>query len=159
MKLSITPLNKIKIDDKVFTKHLKKQMDIEAESMRDSHELTTKTWRHKPVFRKYVRVTENEVYLSVTTQDDIYRYIDQGTKVRYALMSKDWISKTKPRVLTPGGGRGHMVFVNKKIRRPGIKARKFSEEIWHHRKDRFTRDIQGAIGEAAVDFIKTDGGK
>ena len=155
MKISITPISKITVDLKAFEKELRAQMEVEIESMLESFELTTSTWNHKPKFRRYLRVTSGEIYMSITTDDKIYNWVSNGTKVRHALMSKDWVSKTRERVLTPGGGRGHMVYVSKKLIRPGIKPRYFPQEIWHHRQKRFTEDIQAAIGRAAVKFIAT----
>ena len=156
MKIVIKPIE-VKIDTKAFEKALKKMLDQEAESIRESYENTVKTWRHKPDFKKYVRVTQQQVYLSVTTQDKIYRYIEFGTRVRRAIMSKNWVSKTRPNRLTPGGGAGHVVFISKKVKRPGIKARNYSKLIWKNRKARFTKAMRQAFGEGAKAFVKPSG--
>jgi hypothetical protein len=155
LKIVIQPLGKIQVDLKAFEKELRAQMEKEIESMLASFELTTSTWSHKPKFRRYLRVTSNEIYMSITTDDDIYRYVSEGTRVRRAIMSKDWRSKTRVNVLTPGAGAGKMVFVSKKVNRPGIKARRYPQNIWKNRQKRFKADIQAAIGRASVKFIKT----
>ena len=155
MNISIKPLGKIVVDLKAFEKELRAQMEKEIDSFMGSFELTQSTWNHKAKFRRYLRVTSHEIYLSITTQDKIWGWVSRGTKVRHALMSKDWVSKTRERVLTPGSGRGHMVYVSKKLIRPGIKARYFPQTIWHNRQPRFRDDIQAAIGRAAIKFITT----
>lgn len=37
-------------------------------------------WKHQPVWRGYVRLSTNEIYISVGTTDEIFKFVDQGTK-------------------------------------------------------------------------------
>lgn len=67
-----------------------------------------------------------------------FKWLNEGTRVRYATMSQDWKSKTKPGVLKSGRGRGRMLFVNRRRPRPGIKARGWTELIQKRRKRPFT---------------------
>jgi len=67
-----------------------------------------------------------------------FKWLDEGTRVRYATMSQDWKSKTKPGVLKSGRGRGRVLFVNKRRPRPGIKARGWTELIMKRRRRPFT---------------------
>jgi hypothetical protein len=67
-----------------------------------------------------------------------FKWLDEGTCVRYATMSQDWKSKTTPGKLKSGRGRGRMLFVNKRRPRPGIKARGWTELIQKRRRRPFT---------------------
>jgi hypothetical protein len=90
---------------------------------------TVSTWNHKPVFGKEVKVTGSSFTADIGTSDRIYMFISGGTRVRRALLSRDWVSKTQPGRLQAGPGRGRVIRISKKINEPGIKARKFDEQI------------------------------
>lgn len=79
-------------------------------------------------------------------------WLDLGTRIRWALMSRDWKSKTRPGSFRSGGGRGRVVIVGRRamarrnIRpRPGIKARGWSEEATKRRRRPFTRRMVKAM--------------
>ena len=90
------------------------------------YQKTTRTWTHQPTF---VAQRESTARWRVETDDPIYGYVDRGTRVRRALMSRDWVSKTKPNVIASYAGRGRVVFISRKLTLPGIKARNFSKRI------------------------------
>lgn len=90
---------------------------------------TVSTWNNKPQFDIDVDTTAGGFVMNVKTDDPVYKFIDKGTTVRRALMSRDWKSKTKVDSLKSGGGRGRVVFISKKISRPGIRARNFTKNI------------------------------
>ena len=56
-------------------------------------------------------------------------WLDLGTKVRYAVMTKNFVPKTREGQLNSWAGRGGMLFVSKKHPMPGIKARKFTKAL------------------------------
>ena len=56
-------------------------------------------------------------------------WLDLETKVRYAVMSPNFIPKTRKGQLNSWAGKGKMLFVSKKHPMPGIKARKFSKAL------------------------------
>ena len=56
-------------------------------------------------------------------------WLDAGTKVRYAVMTKNFVPKTRTSQLNSWAGRGGMLFVSKKHPMPGIKARKFTKAL------------------------------
>ncbi len=94
--------------------------------------------------------------LVVYTDDKIYAYVDGGTEKRYALMSFDWESKTKPGVLQPGYGEGVVELWGKGYKkvfgdnpRPGIVARNFSAEIYKLENPIFRRDMNNAAKRGA----------
>ena len=56
-------------------------------------------------------------------------WISKGTKVRYAVMTKGFKAKTRPKIISSYKGKGQMWYVNPKKPRPGIEARLFDETI------------------------------
>lgn len=123
-------------------------------------EKTVATWKHKPRFKVKVESGPSRISIQASTDSAIYGYIDEGTKVRYATMSQDWISKTKPAIgggaavaLTPGRGRGRKLFVDRRRPRKGIKARKFSSAI----TGKWEREIRGRMEKHLRQGVKRSG--
>jgi len=111
--------------------------------------LTVKTWKTKPVFQKTVKDARKAIKGQVSTDNDIYRYVSAGTKVRYATMSMDFAAKTRPGSISSGSGRGGVLFVNKKYPRPGIEARKFDKQIKDRRKGAFVLIMETRLVQIA----------
>ena len=88
-------------------------------------EVTTQTWREQPAFE----IAQDATSVTVSTDDKIYGYINDGTAVRYATMTHDFIAKTRVRWIGSGPGAGGVAFINRNRPRPGIKAREFDTEI------------------------------
>jgi len=124
---------------------------------------TTRTWSEKPEFTREVKIgvaaggrlakqvtgSATGVSVEVSTDSDIYRFVDEGTKVRYATMTPNFLAKTRPNVIGSRRGRGGVLFVNKKKPRPGIKARNFSKLIQKKWQPRFRKEMQAALDKAA----------
>lgn len=94
--------------------------------------------------------------MRVSTRDKRMVYLDQGTDIRWAVMSSDFKPKTRKRRLSSGGGSGRTIIRGRGAMqsrniapRPGVEAREFSEEIVDQRKDRFPERVQNAIDLAA----------
>jgi hypothetical protein len=77
-------------------------------------------------------------------------WLDQGTRVRYATMSKDWRSKTRQKWFGSGRGRGRMLFVNRRRPRPGIEARGWSEALTLTRKNAFRKLVMAGLARAST---------
>jgi len=107
---------------------------------------TARTWNNKPDFTVEINGRADRIEVLAGTDSKIYGYVDLGTRVRRAIMSSDWRSKTKPGSLKSGAGRGSVVFISKKVNRPGIRARGFSEKI----KQKIERKVEGVFNR----FIK-----
>lgn len=73
-------------------------------------------------------------------------WLNSGTRVRHALMSSNWRSKTSPGTLFSGGGAGRVVRVSKRVRRPGIKARGWTIIIARNRQKPFAILVGNHIG-------------
>lgn len=130
----------VEIDPDEFAKAADRlQVDIEAANGRAAAALgrrairlfrsTVRTWRNKPQFDLETNASANAIEVLVGTDDKIYGYIDRGTSVRYAIMSRDFAAKTTPGSLQSRPGRGGAVFISRQHPRPGIKARDFSGNI------------------------------
>lgn len=77
-----------------------------------------------------------------------WKWLDQGTSVRYATMSRDFLPKTRVRVITSRPGRGHLHFVDRRVPRPGIDARYFDNEISKRLDPKFEKRLVGAVDRA-----------
>lgn len=86
---------------------------------------TTTTWTFPPQFS--AQRTAGGYLIQVS--DVRYRFLDEGTKVRYATMQKGFVAKTKVGTFYSYKGTGGVAYVRKKKKRPGIKARGWSEKI------------------------------
>jgi hypothetical protein len=78
-----------------------------------------------------------------------WNFLNEGTKVRRAVMSKGWQSKTAPGRLRSGRGRGRVVFISRRISRPGIKPRGWTQRITKMRRKPFQRRITKAMQRGA----------
>lgn len=121
----ISPDKFLKIPDLVIPA-IEEVADFAAqEALKDFYK-TQETFKKKFKFQiKKIDVGGRFIY----TGSDIYRFISRGTRVRYAVMSRNWISKTKPGRWHSTPGRGHVVIISRKIARPGIKARGFEKIV------------------------------
>lgn len=133
-------------DPKVMADMLDKAYADEAQAVVLDYQETTKTWQDKPEFK--ITVKADPPARDVHTESDIYRFLDLGTRVRYATMSKDFRAKTQPGVIGSFTGRGRMLYVSRKHPRPGIKAREFTKNIQKRSKYRMQERVNKAIAAA-----------
>jgi hypothetical protein len=129
--------------------------DMEREIIKD-YEKTTETWQSdKPKFAAAISLKQPGPTLIVDASGGDQKgvkkwfWLDKGTKVRRAVMSPDFEPKTRNRFIGSGKGKGHMVFVSKKISRPGIKAREWTPEITKKWTPRFKKRMEEAMRTAA----------
>lgn len=118
------------------------ELQAVGEDMQKDFEKTTATWNNPPTFG--VEQTPNR-YVRVTTDSAIYRYLDLGTRVRYATMSPDFVSKTKPDWISSRAGRGRVLFINRNHPRPGILARNFTVIIVKRRQPHVVTRVRGRL--------------
>lgn len=135
---------------------LLKEITREGEIQKRMFERTVRTWSSlsKPVFVVKIVKSTNELSVKVSTDSDIYRFISEGTKVRFATMTKNYKPKTRSRVI--GSRRGHagLAFVNKKRPMPGIEAREFKEEIADRRRNPFNSNMMRKYTEGFNIYIR-----
>lgn len=107
-----------------------------ANKVIDDYYKIKRTWTNRPRHESIIEcdVTHKDVAVMFgATGDDQavkeWNFVNEGTKVRHAVMSKDWKSKSSVKHIGASKGKGHVVFVSKDIKLPGIEARKFDEAI------------------------------
>lgn len=118
----------------------------------------TASWRHQPTFKVDVQSTPNKITIDASTDDKVFIYLDKGTKVRHALMSRDWQSKTRPKSggatrLTSGPGAGKVLVVSRRINRPGIKPRGFVNAVLKSQQ----RDLTARMEKHLAAGVKKSG--
>lgn len=111
---------------------------------------TTRNWRHDVEFVADIDFGPDGITLIAGTDDMPYFFLDKGTRVRRALLSPDWKSKTQPGSLKSGKGRGRVLVINKKFNFPGIKARDFSGRIL----DIISRELEPTFNRNAKKVIR-----
>lgn len=119
-------------------------------AMRKDFEKTTQTWEgERPDFGQAISLAQGGPTLLIEPQGgkgaQKWRWLDEGTSVRYATMTPDFQAKTKPRYLGSGRGRGGLMYVNRNRPRPGIKARGWTELIAKKWKRPFQRRMEEAL--------------
>ena len=109
---------------------------------------TIKTWRgdtpdwHIELSRPRSYTARLEVFMEGTKLGmKKWYWVSKGTKVRYAVMTKGFKPKTKPRIISSYKGKGHMRYVDPRIMRPGIQKREFDEVI----NERMTKKVDEQI--------------
>ena len=135
---------------KAMQKALLAQAEKVADEIEKDFVFTVITWNNPPDFERIVELERDGISILVGTDDRIYNFINNGTRVRHALMSDDWSSKTKPGSLKASRGSGHVIAVSKNIIRPGIEARHFDKQIqekWDKSK-RFKREMEKGMRNA-----------
>ena len=152
-------------DDKLRLALLNGMRDTQRGMFKD-FEATTKTWKHKVKFQgaKSIAMAKSPT-VHVITNDEIYRYVNDGTKphpifagIYTGRSNKKALSfgkgkyrpKTRVRVIgsTPGGPTGPKI-ARPYVQHPGTKARKFDETIQKKWTPRFKRLMEQAMSRAA----------
>jgi len=87
------------------------------------------TWQHRSAihFKTRLRLNAKSITVSISTDDEIFNYIEGGTRIRHAVMDRNFVPKTTPGSLRSARGNGRMVYVNESISLPGVDARNFYE--------------------------------
>jgi hypothetical protein len=115
-------------------------------AMKSDFEALVSTWQHNPGFKMTVGYRGGDLFASVVTSDDIFRYLDEGTGVRYATMRTDFVAKTTPGALSSGKGANPKPrYISRMMPRPGIQARNFSVQMRQRYEKTFNEDIKNTI--------------
>ncbi len=151
----LTSIKPEKMNIKVFEEGILEALKQEGKEEVPLFSETTAPWKNPPGFGTEVSSTANKAQavtgpIGSKLQVNKWLWLNLGTKVRHALMSGNWRSKTTPGVLRSGGGGGRVVKVSKRIRRPGIKAREWTILIAKSRQKPFATLVGNHIGKAAI---------
>jgi hypothetical protein len=134
-----------KLDYSTFQFEIRGEAQKIADEVMKDFQKTVRTWNEKPRFFKRIEVTRRGVNIVVGTDNQIYKYVNNGTRVRYAVMSRNFRAKTRPGVIGSSAGRGGLVIINRNRPRPGIEARRFDQKIYEKWKPAYKRRIGNAV--------------
>lgn len=133
-----------------------------AKDIRKDFDLTVKTWEHKPEFQEVISLGGNSPSVLVGTDDEIYRYVDEGTKAHIIRPKKakrlrfqgTYTAKTSPGVIgsSSGGSSGDVIY-STGVHHPGTKARKFSQAI----EKKWAKAFKGRMEDAMQRARKKSG--
>ena len=128
-------------------------------AMKHDYETTTQTWNHKPVFETKISLPQGTPGVEVSTDDEIYGYVNYGTRPHVILpksggplvFRSDYTPKTAPRWIGSGAGgsSGDLVFA-KAVNHPGTEARDFDKTLKEEWQPEFERAMQDAMDRAAA---------
>lgn len=122
---------------------------------------TTGTWKKKPKFYVKISLRGGNATVNVYTDNEIYPYLDDGTKGPYQIpkdpgksktlrFQEGYATKTSPGLIGSmrGGAYGNYVY-RKQVTHPGIEARKFTEIIAKYREKDFQSIMQASLEKGA----------
>lgn len=106
----------------------------------------TRTWRHKPRFITLFRFAGGDVFLNVVTDDAIFIWLNDGTRVRYAHMTRNFKRKSEPRFIGSNPGAGGLAYVSTRVPpEPGIQAREWTTVIQEKQQTALNQRVNDAI--------------
>ena len=138
-------------------------MHAAARVIRQDFAATTANWKHKVKFEHIVSLAQGNIAILVTTDDEIYRYVNEGTKPHeiwagiYTGKSNKttlffpsvFTPKTKPGSLVSGAGRkGKRDTHTPYVEHPGTEARNFDEQIEKKREKWYKQQMEAAMSKA-----------
>ena len=160
----VKPINPGKFNDKAMKAIITAEVQSISKDILLDFELTTATWEHQVKFERLVEVGPDKVEILVGTDDEIYKYVDEGTKPhdipkykpgnRLLAFPSGYKAKTFPGKLSSqkGGSFGPMVFamasIDKPIKHPGTKARNFDKNLKKLWSPKMKRRMEAAMRKA-----------
>ncbi len=130
-----------RMEPEKYLKALEGALNASAKAVKVDFDVTTQTWKNRPDFAIESKPGERVI----ATTSKIYRFLNRGTRVRYAVMTADFRAKTRTGYIGSNAGRGGLAFVSKKRPRPGIKAREFSKTILEKWRKRLPEQVRRAL--------------
>lgn len=151
------------LDPRRFKQEIERVLRDEMREIDQLYRAFYSTWAEaKPSMVKKISMSGVDAYAEVSTrgrtEDEGNKkllWLDEGTQVRWAIVSKDWQSKTRPGQIHSGRGHGRVMARGKKATyharrgRPGLKPRKISQAIVEEREGPFQDAVDGAVERAA----------
>ena len=130
-----------------------------AEDVQTDFDKTTQTWTHKPAWTQTTKAGDRRAEFAVLTSDEIYGYVDRGTKphiirpkraTRLAF-APGGSPKTTPRVIgSTSGSRGGTTVYSKGVQHPGTKPREFEKTLATKWRKLFGGRMKTAMARAAA---------
>ena len=134
----------------------------EAKIDRQELDKTTSTWKSdRPTMKSQIVI--NKRGATITTGPtgnkkgvERWKFLSDGTKIRWAVMSPNWKSKTTPNRMNSKTGKGRVIIMGKRAMqkrnikpRPGIKARRWPMVLGKKRRRPFTANMKKIMRLAA----------
>jgi len=157
--VKVKPIKPGKFQDDKFWFELMAGADEVADGILADYRKTTATWNRRVEFVKHVESGKEGIVIWIDTDDEIYAYVDKGTKGPYIILPKkpggvlvfqsQFIPKTKPGVIgsTSGFVGGDTVF-SAGVIHPGITPRRFTEVIAKKWEKPFRTTMEKALARA-----------
>jgi hypothetical protein len=146
--------NKLAFDASRLQAAIQAELRNQGQEAKKLYEQVTSSWQHKPAF--VVTVTGDSV--TVTTADEIFGYVDLGTRPHIIrptggkmlrFNAGGFVPKTMPRSLSSGSGSpGSGQVFAREVHHPGTKPRNFDITIAKKRAKPFATEMQRAIDKA-----------
>lgn len=162
MVTRVKPILPAKMQITKIRRELVKGLRDEGKDLQKDFEQTTATWGgEKPDFKPSISLASFSASVTVEPTGskkgvNKWNWLNAGTSKRWALMSRNWKSKTKPGRLRSGSGSGMVVIAGRQamqarnIRpRKGIKARGWSVKIGRQNTRRFQKRMSLATRRGA----------
>jgi len=155
---SIKP-QRLKVD--AIRLELLNELRKQGTATRNELRKATATWSDAPRFETLISLAGGDASaltgpVGSAQQVSKFVWLDKGTRIRWAVMSSDWQSKTRPGRLNSGPGSGRVVIAGRRamqsrnIRpRPGIEARGWTEMVAKRRKRPYQRAMVKAMQRGA----------
>lgn len=123
------------------------------DQMGGDFEASVQTFRNRPTpITTPPMIEGGGLITTVGILDQRYFYVSRGTRIRWAVMSKDWQSKTAPNRLRAIRGSGQAIIIGKRAMlargippRKGIEAREFDKQIAEKHRKSFAKTMSKAI--------------
>ena len=166
------PRGKMKFNIKGRSKALRVALEEEGQQHKKMLRLTTRRWTGtKPQFASTTVVSPTKLFVETAPRGAYppsgrsgaakWWYLEEGTEIRWALMSSDWRSKTRRAQLRSYGGGGRVLIAGRKamtkrnIRpRPGIEARNWRAEVIRLRSRKFKGRLKREFDIDAQNWIE-----
>jgi hypothetical protein len=141
--MKLTPIipTKLPFSAKLAQSALDDGLDKAAKELQNDFGKTVKTWDDKPSFV----IDKGQNTRVVSAKHKVYFFISGGTRIRYATMTANFKAKTAPGRFQAGAGAGGVAFISKKRPRPGIKARKFDQQLAARWRDKLPEYLKMEI--------------
>lgn len=155
---SIKP-QRLKVD--AIRLELLNELRKEGTATRRELSKAVQTWDDAPSFETLISLSGGDAAaltgpVGTDAQVNKFVWLDKGTRIRWAVMSKDWRSKTRPGRLNSGPGSGRVVIAGRRAMqarniapRPGIQARNWTELVAKRRRRPYQRAMVKSMQRVA----------
>lgn len=154
------------------SKAMRSALEEEGKHHKKMLRLTTRRWTgSRPRFQSKIIVSGTKLFVTTAPRGGYpptgrsgaakWWYLEEGTEIRWALMSSDWRSKTRRAKLRSHGGGGNVLIVGRKAMskrniaaRPGIEARNWRAEVIRLRSRKFKGRLKREFDIDAQNWIE-----